>query len=210
MTRLPPSAVVQTVRTELAIPGRYHLRALAARRSFFGDLFTWVWDHVVDFFNRFFAHVHVGSGTMNAIGMFVVVLCAIAFAGVALSLALRVQLGSARRAGIVPMQTTRSARAYALEAAQYAGTGDYARAVRALFLASVAALDVGGIVVDERGATVNELRRALSQRNAHLEQPFTDLARAYTNAAYAERPLERSDYERAALAYVQLEKGLGA
>jgi hypothetical protein len=180
------------------------------RPSFLGQLFQWVWVHVADFFHALFGRVHVAGGALSIAGIAIVVVCVLALIAVSVSLALRLQLERTRASRVAPIAPVRSAQAYANDAARAAAQGDYARAVRALFIAAVVSLDVNGMVADDSGATVNELRRALAMRHAGLVPAFSDIARAYTSAAYAEMPLDRDAYERASSAYAQIEAGLAA
>lgn len=208
MTHLPPSALVRAVRSELGTPGRYHLRQAPPQRSFLSELWDWIWLHVSNFFHALFAHVHVTGSEMNALGIFVIVVCVVGIIAICVNLARRIQLEAAGRAPSAPIASVRSAQAFAQEAASAAAAGDYERAVRALFVASVIALDLHGMIADDRGATINDLRRALSMRREALVSPFSAIARAYTDAAYAERAPDRASFERAAQAYGMLEQGL--
>ncbi|MGC2244865.1 MAG: DUF4129 domain-containing protein, partial [Candidatus Aquilonibacter sp.] len=96
------------------------------------------------------------------------------------------------------------AHALAALAAQAASAGDYARAVRLLFIAAVTLLDLRGVVRDERSATVNELRRRLHERDGALEPAFVEIARLYTATAYAQTPVDPDAWLRARAAYDNL------
>jgi hypothetical protein len=82
--------------------------------------------------------------------------------------------------------------------------------VRLLFAAAVTLLDLRGVVPEEQSTTINELRFALRERNADAELPFVDLARTYTEAAYAEHPIDAALWERAKTAYESLSERVRA
>jgi hypothetical protein len=65
-------------------------------------------------------------------------------------------------------------------------------------------LDLRGVVRDERSATINELRRALHERDGALEPAFVEIARLYTAAAYAQIPAGPDAWQRARAAYDHL------
>lgn len=206
MTVSPPEDIVRAVHAELAVPGRYHLHVTRAHRSFFEQALQWVWAHVVMLWDSLMRHVHIGRSGLADVGDGVIVLCVLAIAAVAAHLLVQVQLDRVHADRSVEFSPARSAQTYVVAAAGAAADGDYARAVRLLFIAAVTLLDIRGVVHDERGATINDLRRALATRDAVLEASFVDIARIYTSAAYAERPLDADAWQRAQAAYARLKE----
>jgi hypothetical protein len=85
--------------------------------------------------------------------------------------------------------------------------GDFARAIRLTFIAAVTLLDLRGVMRDERSATINELRRALHDRDDDLDGPFAEIAQLYTAAAYAQAPAGPEAWHRARAAYDELVAG---
>ena len=71
----------------------------------------------------------------------------------------------------------------------------------------LAALDLRGVVPDERSSTVGDIRRRLLARDRSLVAPFNDVASAFVVSAYAERPIEASQWEKARAAYAALTSG---
>ena len=204
MNAVPPYDIIQAVRAELAVPGRYHLAAPPSQPSLLAQVWSWIVERWTQFWNVVVHRLSLTPGAAHAIGdAMVIVFGAVVVLGV-VQILLRMELEAAARGGAVPLEMPRSAQSYAIAAAQAASSGDYTRAVRLLFIAAVTLLELRGVVRDERSATINELRRELRSRDAALEAPFLDLARAYTSAAYAEQPLDANAWEHARLAYTRL------
>lgn len=211
MTQNPPHDLVQAVRAELAVPGRYHLtEARVAHRSWLQLALQWLYDRYSEFLHALAAHVKVGPNGVSLFGDVVVVLCVVVLgvAGARLLIALQVERARTRQA--IAIGPARSAHAIALAAANAAAEGDYARAVRLLFAASVTLLDLRGVLHDDPSATVNDLRRALRTRNADAEAPFVDIARTFSACAYAEEQLDASAWGAAREAYDRLSNAAGA
>ncbi len=208
MTRPPPIDIIRAVRTELAVPGRYHLeKASPAHPSIFGLVFQWFYDRWNDLWNAFTSHVKIGSAGVSIIGDLLVVTCVLAIALIGAHLLMQLENERTRRARAIALTQPRSAHALAALAAQAASAGDYARAVRMVFIAAVTLLDLRGVVRDERSATVNELRRRLHARDGALEPAFVEIARLYTATAYAQTPAGPDAWQRARAAYDQLAAG---
>ncbi len=210
MTPTPPHDIVRAVTAELAVPGRYQL-ALPRRAhpSMLAVLWQWLVDRWNDLFQQLVRHVKIGPRGASLIGDALVVACALVIAALCAHLLTQVQLERTRRARAVEIGPVRSAHALAASAVQAAEGGDYARAVRTLFMAMVTLLDLRGIVHDERSATVNELRQALHERAGGLEPAFVEVARLYTSAAYAQTPVDEAAWRRARAAYDRLAASAG-
>ncbi len=197
----------------MAVPGRYHLHAplVQAQASWWQVFATWIGDRWNDFAHRFFPHLRVSAHGASIAGDVIVVACIAIVAVAGARLLSSLQLLHERRASLAVLQSpARSAHALFVAAAEAAENGAYGRAVRLLFAAAVTLLDLRGVVAEERSATINELRKALHVRNAEAEEPFLDLARAYTNAAYAERPVDAAVWEKARSAYARLSERVRA
>lgn len=208
MSPVPPRDIAAAVRSELATPGRYHLHDAARHRSWLELAASWIYDRFADFERALAAHVHVGASATGLLGDVLVILCVgiVAFAGARLLMALQAERTA--RAVSLPLETTRNAAALARAASDAAASGAYGRAIRLLFAASVALLDLRGLLRDDRSATVNELRHAVRERAADAEIPFVEIARAYTSEAYAERPADRDAWTAASAAYDVLSRGV--
>ena len=204
MKAVPPRDIVQAVRAELAVPGRYHLTAPSTHPSLLAQLWSWIVEHWDDFWDVVSHRVSLAPAALHVLGDAMVIAFGAVIVVATVHLILRIELEAAARSGAVPLEAPRNAQRYAVAAAQAAASGDYTRAVRLLFIAAVTLLELRGVVRDERSATINELRRELRARDAALELPFLDIARAYTSAAYAEQPLDAQTWERARGAYARL------
>lgn len=204
MTPRPPIEIVRAVRAELAVPGRYHLVAIVPHRSPLEIALQWIGDRFNDLWRLLTSHIKLGPAEASAVGNTIVVFCVLIIAVIAAHVLLRVQYEHARRERVTPLVEPRSAHALAALAGQAANAGDYARAIRLLFIAAVTLLDLRGVVRDERSATINELRRALHERDRALEPAFVEIARLYTAAAYAQMPADPEAWQHARAAYDHL------
>ncbi len=192
------------MRAELSVPGRYRLHALPvhARANWWQLFVDWIGGWWNSLARRFIPHVHFGTRGADLAGDVIVVLCVALIAFAALRLMMAIQLAKERRARVVPIgRSSHDAHRHFTAAITAAGEGRYAGAVRALFAATVELLDVRGVLHDERSATVNDLRGLLRQRNRYEEIAFSTIARIYTDAAYAERPIDAALWQAARTAY---------
>ncbi len=207
----PPHELVRAVRTELATPGRYHFtQSAAVHRSWLQVALQWVSDRYADFVHALAARVKVGPNAVSLFGDAIVIVCVLIVAIVGARLLVGLQVERARRHAAIRIGPSRSAYAIARAAADVASVGDYVRAIRLLFTASVTLLDLRGVLHDDPSATVNDLRRALRERHANAEAPFVDIARAFSAAAYAEEPLDATAWGAARAAYDALTKAADA
>ena len=205
MNPAPPIDVTQAVRAEFAVPGRYQLgQAAPPHRTLLGLAFQWLYDRWSDLWNALASHLKIGPGGAAILGDLLVAACVAAIAIVGAHLLLRLQYEGMRNQQVTSLAPPRSAHALAALATQAANAGDFARAVRLLFMAAVTLLDLRGIMRDERSATVNQLRRRLRERDGALEPAFVEIARLYTAAAYAQTPADPQAWQRARAAYDDL------
>lgn len=85
-----------------------------------------------------------------------------------------------------------------------ANDGQYARAVALLFQASLAAFDRAGKLAYDGSLTPGEYRRAVRRTLSSASPHFDDIARVFVQAAFAERPVSKSDFMTADVAYHSL------
>ncbi|MDP9025549.1 MAG: hypothetical protein M3N13_09270 [Candidatus Eremiobacteraeota bacterium] len=201
------------MRAELAVPGRYHLHESGAsnRRTWSQAIVEWLADRANDVFRWFESHVHVGHGGTSVVGGIVLVSSILVVGFVAARLLISLQIAhDSRYESLALRSSSRSARALALGAVRAATDADFRSAVRLLFAAAVTLLELRGMVSDDEGATINELRRALYDRDASAEGAFVEIARAYTAVAYAEQEINAEVWHRAHGAYLILSDRVGS
>ncbi|MHB8152758.1 MAG: DUF4129 domain-containing protein [Bacillati bacterium] len=197
-------------RVELSIPGRYQLR----RKLQSVSPAPW-WLHAWHRFLRWLQQVwnsltrgiHPGVATRVSVGM----LIAIAAVVLVLSVVLRLLLTQLRPLSKLPhtadsLESVDPNLAYR-RAEAMAQANDFAAAVRGLFVAAVAALDMRGTISAQAGTTVRDVRLRLRRESAALGDCFDPLAEVYVAAAYMERPIVAQDWERARMAFKQTLSG---
>lgn len=206
---MPPTALLRKLAAaELAVPGRYRLgaaRPSPKQLAWWQEVLRWVYDRWTQFWNAAFGRVHIGPRGAIAIGD--ILIAATVLVLVIVGLRLLSDLRIARRDRVrssEPLEAVADAATLYRSACEAARGGDYAAASRQLFAASVRALDVRGCVQDERSATVGELRRRLRERETPLVAAFDDVARPFVTTVYAERAVDRHDWERARTAYLTI------
>jgi len=154
--------------------------------------------------DAFAHHVHLGANTGIAMGDIILALAS----AVVLFILVRLIAGYVRegpRAQGLPLIAPHvAAEALFASSLQAAGEGDYVRAVTLLFRASLASLDVRGVLHDEPCLTVNEFRREVRRSAPNAALPFDTLARIFTAAIYAEAPMTPVQWNAAREAYAQL------
>lgn len=199
---------MRAVRDELAVRGRYQLAepAQTFHPTWYQLFFLWVGDRFNDVIAWLAAHVHVGREGSGIAGAIVLLLSVaiVGFAGARLLMALQVSRDRRFGASAPFAPPLRSARALLGAAVRAADANNFDRAVRLIFAAAVALLDLRGVISDDDGATINELRRALRLRDADAERPFATIARAYVSAAYAEARTGPEEWTAARDAYAAL------
>jgi hypothetical protein len=200
----PPHDLVRAVRSELATPGRYELHpATTASPSWLELAVRFVGDAFDRFERAIASHLHLTPVQTSVVGDGVVLVCAAVVALVAARLLMSLQLEGGRYQA-QPLGSSRSAQALARAAHEAALAGNYVHAIRLIFAAAVVLLDLRGIVADDESWTINELKRALRERASGAEPPFSEIARAYTAAAYAESAVDAAAWKRAEDAYARL------
>jgi Domain of unknown function (DUF4129) len=104
-------------------------------------------------------------------------------------------------AGARPLPERASSRSLYALSDSAAQAGQYADAVALLFRAALAALDLQGVVHDDPSRTVNECRRAVRDRAPESVAAFDTIARAFTDALYAEETVSAQQWSAARDAY---------
>ncbi|MBV8147529.1 MAG: DUF4129 domain-containing protein [Candidatus Eremiobacteraeota bacterium] len=201
---VPPSRALRWLADdELDRPGRYRLGAPPApgNPSWWQRMWQWIGDRWRALWDAVFGRIHLGRAVFSSIGDATIV-------AIALLLVLAVFRIAALR--MKPMSRALSTQSRLLslspeELAERANVlardGAYASAARLLFSAMLAALDARGVLRDDRSSTVGELRRFLRGREPALVDAFNDVAAAFVAGAYAERAVERREWDRALESY---------
>lgn len=202
------------VARQLAAPGRYDLAPRVVRSaapSPWERFWSWIGDQWSRLWNATGARIHLGRTGGGIVGFALLALVLGVVLWALVRMLASVQIERERRRGVSQaLAAGRSARALYLQACAAAAEGDYARAARILFVAAVTALDLRGTMRDDASATVGELRGALRLRDGALVSPFEAVAAPFVVAAYAERPVEAHEWERARDAYRDLTREEGA
>ncbi|HEY1656059.1 MAG TPA: hypothetical protein VGF86_13195 [Candidatus Tumulicola sp.] len=177
-----------------------------AGRPWWRQLWTWLSDRWAQIWRAAFGNARLGRRGAVAIGDLLLA----AAIGLVLFAAWRLLRGFAfersRAASLESLAPVPDARAVYARACDRARQGDYAAASRLLFAATVAVLTLRGVVVEDRSATVGDLRRALRRQYRALVPPFDAVSGAFVTSAYAEEPIDAGQWEGARLGYVALDE----
>ena len=200
-----PPNLQALARRELSVPGRYRLtapRAPAEPVPWWKRLTRWIGERWNELWRQIAARAHVSERTATAIGYAVLALVGLALLLVLLRLFREVQRSRwARRSRPQPLEAAPDPEALYREACDCANRGDYGDAALRLFAAAVAALTGRGAVATTRSATVGDLRAALRRKRAALVPAFDAVAAPFVQTAYAERPIDASQWQLAASAF---------
>ena len=197
---------------ELATPGRYrlHRAVVAPRASWWQLLWGWVGDRWSALIGLLTKHVRIAGPLRATIGDVLVVLVLSAIGVVAAQMLRALQFRRDRSlTDVRPLQPGRSAHLIFVRAEAAAQSGNYARAIRLLFTATVTLLDLRGALHDNASATVNELRGELGSQGDDVKAAFVAIARHFTQAAYAEHPVVDREWVAARDAYHALVRRVG-
>ena len=204
---LPPNLQALAQR-ELASPGRYNLTETPmppARESLWQRLLSWLGDRWDRLWRSLSERVHFSERTANGIGWALLAVVALILLWVAVRLLVNLQLvRSRKRLDAQSLQELPDPQSLYQQARDAAGQGEYGRAARLLFAATVALLDLRGAVSGNRSATVGDLRRDLRSKDAALVAQFDAVAAPFVQSAYAERAVEASQWERAERGFSRL------
>jgi hypothetical protein len=199
---------------ELATPGRYHLSTKIApppAQPWYQQIWDWVQEQFKKLWDSLYGRVHIGSGGTVAIGELLIGLAILALVFGVIRLLAEYQIDRRKRSvAVEALRAPQDARVLYERAHAAARKGDFAAASRLLFAASVVALDLRGVVTEDPSATVGDLRRVLRAREAGLVPPFDAVSAPFIASAYAERPIETADWERARDAFLSFAPDRGA
>lgn len=197
-TRTPPLDPHSLAR-EILLRGGFHLRAQTEQISWWERFLNWAGALI----SKYFPHIAGPSpGLLQFFGF------ALLFVAIGLVVAVLVRLllslspDSAVSANSVrALQSRTAAKVWYERAVAAAQENRLREAIVLLFRAALAILDLRGFVRDEPSRTVEECASELAQRAPAQLVSFRTVARAFTAAAYAERPVAQADWERARAAY---------
>ncbi len=198
-------------RRELDIAGRYQLAepssAVAATQPWWLRVLRWLGDWWQRLWGAAFSRVHVGKQQAASIGDVLLLLIGLILLFVVVRLVGNLQLArSDLRRNTEPLTPAPNPLSLYGRACEAASRGAYGNAALLLFSATVALLDGRGAVEAGRSATVGDLRRELRAHDAALVEPFDAVAAPFVEKAYAERPVEQPQWNRARDAFDRLLK----
>jgi hypothetical protein len=192
---------------ELDTAGRYRLSqpVRAPAKSWWERALEWLADRWQKGWNAVFGRVHVGKQQAASIGDVLLLLVGLLLIFVVMRLVREIYLAREAASTLFePLAIPPSPRALYKRACDRANAGDYGNAALLLFAATVAFLDRRGAVDASSTATVGDLRRSLRARYAAWLTPFDTVAAPFVQTAYAERPIDEAQWQRAEAAYAIL------
>lgn len=153
------------------------------------------------------------AGIGDVIAFLAVAAAAIALVYLIVRVALLFAARRARRSGDEragsEIETIPDSRRTYDEARRAAKGGLYGHAVTLLFQAALIALDRAGRVTYDPARTAGEYRRAVRRDAAQAARPFDDLARAFTDVAYADVSVTERDWLSADASFTAFEPLVG-
>jgi hypothetical protein len=190
---------------ELSIVGRYQLSrpvAPPAGEPWWLRALRWMAERWEQLWHALFGRVHIGSAQVASFGdvLLVIVGLLLLFVVYRLLQELYVIRFAARAASQLLVEAP-APRGLYRQACDAASRGDRGSAALLLFAATIALLDRRGAVDVTSSATVGDLRRALRDHNAELVAPFDAVAAPFVQRAYAERPVDEPQWQRARTAF---------
>jgi len=171
--------------------------------SFWSQLWEWVGNIVRPFFSWLDHVLGSGGGTAQVIALAigVVTIAVLAFLIYRVVLAFVKPVVGRRHAAEHPLVERLDAAAWQALAAERAARGDYARAIAALFAATLALLDERALVPFDASRTPGEYRRLVRRASEAIATPFDVLADRFVRAAFAAEAPQRGDCEDAFAAF---------
>jgi hypothetical protein len=204
--QIPPHDAAALARQILTEP-RFRMRVQATRpHTWLDTLRDWLGDRWNQLLNAFSQHLHVNGRVSIALGD-VLIGAAIL---VLFVFGVRLLLGIVREdravTGVQAQALPAHADATELHAAaqRAARDGAYASAIALLFRATLAVLDVRGVLRDDPARTVNECRADVRAKARLFSVAFDRIARAFTAAVYAEDRVTQHQWIDAQEAYAAL------
>lgn len=195
---IDPHALAQTI---VADP-RFRIAVTRPKpKTWWDSLVQWLSDRWTQLIDAFAHRVHVGERTSATIGdiLILAVIAIVVIAGVRLLLGLLREHAPSLTARPLPAHA--SAQSLFALGDRAAEAGRYAAAIALVFRAALVELDVQGVVHDDPSRTVNECRGAVRQRAPECAAAFDTIARAFTDALYADAPVSARQWSAARDAY---------
>jgi hypothetical protein len=172
--------------------------------QFWYEFWRWV-DHVTSPFFKWLDRVlSSGHGTAQVVTVLVVAVTTalVAFLIYRLAIAFARPLVERRRPAVEgPLNGRFGADEWRALAAECAASGEYARAIAALFAAALSLLDESALVPFDSARTPGEYRRLVRRENETIAGPFDVLTERFVHAAFAEELPRRGDFEAASAAF---------
>lgn len=200
--KTPPHEPVRLARVIVTRAG-FRLQVRAARATWWDAVRNWLADRWNQILDAFAHHVHVGAKASVAIGDVLIAVAVLLVIGVGvrlLSNAAR-ETASAARAHATALSPQLGADDLYRTALSQAAAGAYAPAVSLLFRSALASLETLGALRADPARTVNESRSDVRARLPQHAQAFDVLARAFTEAAYAETRITHEQWTAALAAF---------
>ncbi len=167
-------------------------------QSWWDQLLTPVWDVLRFVLERVLVGiVNAGAGRQGWIGFVVLAICAVLIAFVAVYLVRALRLAVHREATLqthnLAARRERSEQLWQT-AQQLAAAGQWAEAVRAVYLSALYALDERAILHVETSLTNREHVRALDRIQPDLAPTFADVVESYDRLRYGRDPVSESAF----------------
>lgn len=176
----------------------------AADKPWWMRLWTWLSNRLTQLWRAAFGSARLGRRGAIAIGDLLIAVAIGLIVVVAWRLLRVFAFERSRGESLELLAPPPDARALYDAACDRARQKDYAAASRLLFAAMVASPALLGAAIEDRSATVGELRRLLRQRDRTLLPPFDTVSAAFVTSAYAELPVDATQWEGARAGYVAL------
>ncbi|HEY3676163.1 MAG TPA: DUF4129 domain-containing protein [Candidatus Tumulicola sp.] len=196
----PPDGLRAIAVRELASPAYRWATPAPAQRPWWQYVTGWIGDRWDDIVRVVFGRVHGGAATGIA-GDILLALAVLVVVVFALRLLSSISLDRKRASSAEPIYGSLGAAEWYRRAVESASNGDFANASRCLMGATVAALRERGAIEVSAGATVGELGREVFAREPRFAPSFHTVAQTFAIGTYAERPLNRAEFDGAAGAY---------
>lgn len=198
----PPSDPNALARAIIA-HGNFHLHSRPQTISPWERFLRWLGNWL----DRIFGHAHGPSGAIvDLLGwiLLAVVLGGVVFVIVRLLMNVGGAGAESRTRSVRALQPRVAAKVWYDRATAAAQAGRYRDAAVLLFRAALAILDLRGFVHDDPSRTVNECAAQLRERAPQHLQSFAAIARFFTAAFYAEKPVGADAWENARTEYDRL------
>jgi hypothetical protein len=199
----PPAGLHAIAVKELSSP-RYRWSTDApASKPWWQRIAEWIAGRWNDVVHAVFGRVH-GGGWPAIAGDIVLVLAILLVVVFAVRFLLSISLDRKRYSSAEPLTGSIASSEWYRRAIESASRGDFTYASRCILGAAVALLHERGAIDPSAGATIGELRRELLASAPQYASSFWTIARIFAIGAYAERPLDRAEFDGAAGAYRSL------